>query len=73
MRVNLGRHALLHDATLVHHDDAVAEAHGLFLIMRDDNGGGANRTENFFQLEPQLLPELGIEGRQRLVEQDHFR
>ena len=42
-----GRADLLHEAVL-HHDDAIAEGHGLHLVVSDEDGGGRNAL-------PQLL------------------
>jgi hypothetical protein len=61
---------LLHHAVL-HDDDPVAQRHGLDLIVGDVNGGGAETQMQFLQLDAHLHPQLGIEVRQRLVEQEH--
>ena len=64
---------VLLDSSLVHDHDAVGQLERLFLIVRDEHA----RQVNFFvqppQPAPQLLPHLGVERAERLVEQQHLR
>ena len=69
LHVDLVGRALLLDPAAVHHDDPVGEAHRLVLVVGDDDGGRADGGQDLLQLEAQLLAQLGVERRQRLVEQ----
>ena len=55
------------------HDDPIAEGHCLHLVVRDVDRGGAEALMQFFQFDPHLHPQFGVEVRQRLVEQEHLR
>src|SRR5207248_63774 len=71
--VDLERRADLLDASFVHDHDAVRDRQGFFLIMRD-----IDRRDAQFALDrPDLLaqrdPNLGVQRRQRLVEQQDLR
>ena len=68
----LGR-ALLFDAALVHQHDAVGHGQRFFLIVRDHDAGDAQLALQRADLAAQLGAHLGIEGRQRLVQQQHAR
>ncbi len=59
--INLIGRALLLDAAPIHDDHPIGEAHGLVLIMGDDDGRRADGGEDPLELEPQLLTQLGIE------------
>ena len=72
-RINLVGRPLLLDAAPIHDDHAIGETHGLVLIMGDDDGRRADGSQDALQLEAQLLPQLGIERRQRLVEEHQLR
>ena len=63
---------LLHQAVL-HHHDAVAERHGLDLVVGDVDRGGAEPQVQLLELDPHLHAQLGVEVGQRLVEQEHAR
>ena len=65
--VDLSRGALLYDLSLVHHDDAVGEAHGFVLVVGDDDGGGAYGGEDLLQLDAEFLAQFGVEGGEGLV------
>ena len=67
----IGRADLLDDA-LVHDHHAVGQRHGLDLVVGDVDRGGAHLQMHLFDLGAHLHPELGIEVRQRLVEQEHL-
>ena len=66
---DLRRVVLLH-AAAVENGDAVAHAHGLGLVVGDENGGDAQRRGQRPQLMAHLLPEEGVQRGERLVEQD---
>ena len=63
---------LLHPA-VAHHDDAVAQRHRLDLIVRHVNRRRAEPLVQLFQFDPHLHAQLGVEVRQRLVEQEDAR
>src|SRR5690606_4722093 len=54
-------------------DDAVSQFDGLFLVVRDEDGGMAGLVVKLAQPAPQVLPDLGIERPEGLVEQKHAR
>ena len=69
---DLGRCHLLEPA--VSHDrHPVAHRHGLDLVVRDVDRGGAELALQRRDLGAGLRPQLGVEVRQRLVHQEHRR
>ena len=68
---NEPRHVL--GAAAIHHHDAVGQRHGFTLIMGDQDRGGADGALDLAQLDLHLLAQLGVEIRERLVEQQHVR
>jgi hypothetical protein len=68
----LGR-AVLGDPPGVHHEHAVGQDHGLFLIVGDEERRDADPSLQFLQLEAHLLPQPGIEVGEGLVEEQHVR
>jgi hypothetical protein len=73
MIVQLERRADLLDSSLVHDDDAVAEGHRLDLIVRDIDDGRRQLAANARDLAPHLHSELGVEIRERFVEEKYAR
>ena len=69
--VDLGRGPFLHDAPLVHEDDAVGHRERFFLVVRDVEERGAQLLLDAPQLELHRLAQLEIECGQRLVQQEH--
>ena len=70
--VHIGRRAdLLHPAG-IHHHDAIGERHGLDLVVGDVERRGREPRVQFAQLDPHLRAQLGVEVRQRLVEEEHL-
>ncbi len=67
--VDVARRADLHDAPAVHHGDHVRQGERLGLVVGHVNGGDAELALNALQLEAHALAQLGIEVRQRLVEE----
>ena len=63
---------LLHHA-VVHHDDLVGHGHGLDLVVGDVDRGGLQPLVQGLDLRPHRDAQLGVEVRQRLVEQEHLR
>ena len=56
-----------------HDADPVGHRQRLLLVVGDEQGGGAEPLLQGADLLAQLQPDLGVEGRQRLVEQQHPR
>jgi len=68
----------LHDVAVLHHADAVAHGHRLGLVVGDvdHRAGHAFTLEALVQVgdpHPHGGPQLGVEVRQRLVEEEHVR
>ena len=68
----LRRSHLLQDAVL-HHGDPIAHGHRLDLVMGDVDRGGAEPLLHTLEVNPKLGPELGVDARQRLVEEVDMR
>ena len=64
----LGRAALLDDAVL-HDDDAVAQGHGLRLVVGHVDKGGVDPVAQLDDLRPHLVAELGVQVAEGLVHQ----
>src|SRR5438552_4157799 len=60
------------DIAIVQNHDPVGHCHRLDLIMSDIDHGRLQFAMQPRQLDPHLHPQLGIEVRQGLVEQEHF-
>ena len=71
--VDLERRAELLDPALAHHDDPVRHGQGLFLVVRHEDRGDAERALQRLQLVAQRHADLGVERRERLVEQQQLR
>ena len=71
--VEIERRADLLDEAVVHHDDLVGHGHGFDLVVGDIDRGGLQPLMQFLDLGAHLHPQLGVEVRQRLVEQEHLR
>src|SRR5262249_43382575 len=65
--VDLARRADLDQATTVHDADTGGECHGLCLVVRDVQDGGAEFALDALQLNAELAAQLGIERGQWLV------
>ena len=68
----LGR-AELDDPPGAHHGDHVGEGQGLHAVVRDVDGGDLELLQEGAQLLARLLPQLGVEVAERLVEEDDAR
>ena len=71
--VDLLRRADLSDDALVHDDDLVRERHRLALVVRDVDGGDADLLLDAADLGAHGNAQLGVEVRERLVEEQHAR
>ena len=60
-------------AAEVHHPDPVGHGERLLLIVRHQNRRDPELPLYLANGPPQALPDLGIEGAERLIEQQHFR
>ena len=67
------RRADLLDPALVHHHHAIGQGHRLDLVVRDVDRGGAHLLVHALDLGAHLHAQLGVEVRERLVEQEHLR
>ena len=61
------------DDAALHHDDAVAEDHGFVLVVRHDDGGDAEFAQDDGEFFADLEADLGVKGRERLVEKENLR
>ena len=57
----------------VHDDDAIRHLHRLVLVVRHHDRRDAQRRLQVLDLGAQFLADLGVERRQRLVQQQHGR
>ena len=73
LAIDLDRRRRLADLALAHHHDEVGHGHGLALVMGDDDGGDAEPLLQLAQFDLHRLAQLGVERRQRLVEQEQLR
>ena len=71
--VDLDRRAGLADLALAHDDDEVGHGHRLALVVGDDDGGDAEPLLQLAELDLHRLAQLGVERRQRLVEEEQPR
>ena len=71
--VDLGGGVDLLDAALVHDGDAVAQRHGLALVVGDVEEGDADLVVDEVELDLHVLAQLQVERGERLVEQQHLR
>ena len=69
--VEVALRADLADFALRHHHQAVGDGQRLLLVVRHHDGGQAELALQLADLHPHLLPQLGVEVRQRLVQQQH--
>ena len=67
--IDFHRRSDLHDLAGAHDDDAVGERHGFFLVVGDVDEGALERLVQSVAFGAQLPPQLGIEARQRLIEE----
>ena len=61
-----------HDATVADHDQVVGHRQRLGLVVGDQHGGGTDTPQQVMDLLAQLDAQLGVEGRERFVEQDQL-
>ena len=70
---DLLRRADLLDEAVAHDDDAVAEGHGLDLVVRDVDERGVDLLAQLDDLGAHLVSQFGVEVGQRLVHQEDLR
>lgn len=58
---------------MLHHQDTIAQGHGFALVVGDKYRGDTEAAQQFIQLAAQALAQLRIQGRQRFIQQQHFR
>ena len=66
------RRADLLDEAVLHDDDAVAQGHGLGLVVGDVDEGGVDALAQLDDLRAHLVAQLGVQVGQRLVHQEHL-
>jgi hypothetical protein len=71
--VDLLRRAQLLHVAVVHHRDPGGQGHRLDLVVRDVDDRGPELLVQLLDLGPHVDAELGVEVRQRLVEEEHVR
>ena len=73
MLIEVPRAAGLLDPTVVHNDDLLGDLHRLLLVMGDEDRRHVDLVVEAPQPGPKLLPDLGVEGAERLVQQQYPR
>ena len=68
--IDFHRRSDLHDFARAHDDDAVGERHRFFLVVGDEDERALELLVQPVAFGAQLAPQLGVEARQRLVEQE---
>ena len=68
--VQIQRRSDLKDTTIPHHDDPVGHGHGFDLIVSDEHRRRAEPMMQAFDLDAHLRAQLGIEVRERFVEEE---
>ncbi|RYF64383.1 MAG: ATP-binding cassette domain-containing protein, partial [Comamonadaceae bacterium] len=71
-KLRVAMRADLLDDAVVHHDDAVGHGHRFDLVVRDVDRGGLQPLVQRLDLGTHRHAQLGVEVRQRLVEQEHL-
>ena len=71
--VDLARRPHLLDPSVLHDGDDVRDRERLFLVVRDVHGRDAERLLEPLELEAHLRAQLGVEVRERLVQQEQRR
>ncbi len=71
--VNIERRSHLLHAPGAHHHHPVRQRQGFFLVVRDVDGGNTQLLLDAADLLAQLHPDLGIQRRERLIQQQHAR
>ena len=71
MGVDPFRGCVLHDPAVLHHHDPVREQHRLFGVVGDEDGHRPAAGEQVHGLHPDLVPQVLVEGGERLVEEHH--
>ena len=70
--IDVERRAQLLDLALAHDRDPVAHGERLFLVVGHEDEGDAGAPLQVLELAAHLLAELEVEGRERLVQQQHL-
>ena len=71
--VDLVRGPGLLDPAMVHDHDPVGHLQGLFLIVGDEDAGHMDLVVKPSQPAAQFGPHLGVQGAERLIEEEHLR
>ena len=73
MIVNFLRSSYLLNESVLHDDDAVAQGHGLGLVMRDIYERRVDALSQLDELSSHLVPQFGVQVGERLVHQEDLR
>src|SRR5262249_34514359 len=71
MLIDFGRSARLPQPAVIDHRDAIAHPHGLDLIVRHIDGGGAHGPLELLELAAGARAQLRFEVRERLIQQEY--
>lgn len=72
MLVHLVGRAELDEFSVLQDRHAVREVQGLFLVVGHEDGGDAGAVVQFAQPAAQLAADLGVQGAERFVQQQHL-
>ena len=64
--------AHLLNQAIVHHNDCIAHGERFFLVVGHEDKGYAKLLVHAQQLKLHLFPQLHVQCRQRLIEQEHL-
>ncbi len=73
MRVDFTRRSDLFERAIAQQSDAIGEGHCFFLVVRDEKEGDANFSLQSLQFTLHLFAQIGVERRERLIEQEKLR
>ena len=71
--VDILRRTHLLDPAFRHDDDLVGHRQGLGLVMGHEHRGHADALLDTLEFNPHVLAQIGVERRQRFIEQQHVR
>src|SRR5262249_10956316 len=71
MLIDFGRSARLPQPAVIDYRDAIAHPHGLDLIVRHIDGGGAHGPLELLELAAGARAQLRVEVRERLIQQEY--
>ncbi|MNY07837.1 hypothetical protein D3C86_1406590 [compost metagenome] len=72
LAADLLRRALLYDFALIEDDNTIGKIERLFLVMRHENRGDAERIVNLAQPAAKVAAHIGVQRSERLIQQQHL-